>query len=993
VNRGFRIPRLGRRNALIAALGVVVVVVGSGFGLYLNSVAHPRLPQTATRNAATAPTAPPVGAKSVAQSQQAVVLTVVKTSPGDGAKDIPLNASITFAFNLTMNPATVKNFLTVQASDSGQPNVAGTLKQGKAPQQVVFTPAATFDFGTSVNVYLRTGIQSRDGTKLSNDVTFAFTTILEPKSVNFGARLVGAPVGRPLTVGFQVGQQVGAGSSVPLTIKTYKATANDLLAALVYSSKDGQYLGKPIVTTSMRLMDSAGTSLRASGARTSTVEAADSVTISEPAGIYVVLAMDGNRQAGSVWVDFSRYAILLRQDDQKVVVAGEDLVTGATTPKFDIAFYNLLNAVHPKLSGSFAGTAEFPAKFPAGLDVAIATSGGEDVVVPISVPTTGAFIGVSADLSKHPQIFLTTDRPAYKQGEVVKFGGAVRLSNDQSYTLSGGGRVEVWSWLGGATLAVATVAADGTFGGSFTVPAGAFNPDGTDGQLTVFASAFGANHGDPNLLKTSANIVTLAAHAPTSVITVKLDKVSYVASDTVVASISAVNTKGQPLAGQTVKLTVYAAQHTVQPVEMDSFLSPTTWGQPVLENVKVRLDATGHGNYSMKASAALKSVDQEISVAVTNGSGKSVAVGAGTAIVYQATNEVFLLDSRSSYQTGDAYGVVAHFVVESRSGARVADLPMAYELDRTDYQGDKSVTTVVGAGTVTTNSDGLGTIRTTYTGPPASLVLRITGKDPSGDVFEADGGLEFQPGSAGSDFGMTADKIAYNVGDTANLTVTSGTAVNGLLSFERGRVHQYRWLQLTKGDNLLAVGITPDLAPGFTVVFSYFLNGVYSSNDFTVHVNNSSRVLKVAVAADQPTYAKGQTAHLAVAITDSAGAPVAATLLADGYDARMSAYKLVDQASFAGAFLIPSPLSTNGTSSLVSIGNFGGGGCGGGENIVLGSPYAGRTAVWLTDLTTDSSGHATIDVPIVQSGSIRLVVMAGSATSSWGQAEIDLNVP
>lgn len=260
MNRGFRIPRLGRRNTLIAALGVIVVAVGSGTGLYLNSVAHPPLHQTATRSPGAAPTAPPVGAQSVAQTVQAVVLSIVKTTPGDGATDIPLNASITFAFNLAMNPATVKNFLTVQASDSGQPNVAGRLKQGKAPQQVVFTPSATFDFGTSVNVDLRTGIQSLDGTTLNNDFSFAFTTILEPASVDFGARLLSAPAGHPLTVNIQVGEPAGPGSSAPLTIKTYKATAKDLLAALVYSSKDGQYLDKPIVTTSMLLMDNAGTS-------------------------------------------------------------------------------------------------------------------------------------------------------------------------------------------------------------------------------------------------------------------------------------------------------------------------------------------------------------------------------------------------------------------------------------------------------------------------------------------------------------------------------------------------------------------------------------------------------------------------------------------------------------------------------------------------------------------------------------------------------------
>src|SRR6266508_293491 len=308
---------------------------------------------------------------------------------------------------------------------------------------------------------------------------------------------------------------------------------------------------------------------------------------------------------------------------------------------------------------------------------------------------------------------------------------------------------------------------------------------------------------------------------------------------------------------------------------------------------------------------------------------------------------------------GSRYGqsVVARFVVESRSGSRVAQLPMAYELDRTDYEGDKEITTVVSGGKVVTDANGLGTIRAAYSGAAASLVLRVLGKDASGNPFEADAGTDVDPGFTGTWLDVASDKIAYTVGDSAHLNVTSSKSVIGLLSLERGRVHQYRWLQLTKGDNTLAVDITPELAPGFAVVFSYFDAGSYSSESFPIHINNSNRLLKVVLTTDQPTYAKGQTAHVTVTVADSTGAPVAANLLADGYDARMSSYKLVDQSSIAGAFLTPTPVMTNGTSSLVGIGYMGGGCGGGGDNVVTDAPYSGHTARWAPDLTTDATGH------------------------------------
>src|SRR5438132_12646562 len=116
MNRAFR--ALGRRNGLIAVLGVVVIGAGSGVGIYLQSRAHHSLPQSATRNLNAAPTAVPVGVTTVAEPKQAVTLAVVSTKPGHGSAAIPLESGITLPFNLAVNQATVKSFASMQTTNS-----------------------------------------------------------------------------------------------------------------------------------------------------------------------------------------------------------------------------------------------------------------------------------------------------------------------------------------------------------------------------------------------------------------------------------------------------------------------------------------------------------------------------------------------------------------------------------------------------------------------------------------------------------------------------------------------------------------------------------------------------------------------------------------------------------------------------------------------------------------------------------------------------------
>jgi uncharacterized protein YfaS (alpha-2-macroglobulin family) len=415
--------------------------------------------------------------------------------------------------------------------------------------------------------------------------------------------------------------------------------------------------------------------------------------------------------------------------------------------------------------------------------------------------------------------------------------------------------------------------------------------------------------------------------------------------------------------------------------------------------VSLPLDANGHATYTFKANVAQRAADQEVTLTATYGSGVAAALGARTAIIYQAADEVFLLPSRTVYQPGDK--VIAPFVVETTAGQRAASVPVAYEIDKTDYEGSNVTTTVVASGTLTTDANGLGTVRATYSGPVGGVVVRVKGKDAAGNVFEdtkpititSDPASLFAFGSTDAlvQLSVTTDKIAYATGDTAHLLVTSPAAQDVFLSLERGRIHGSRWLSLAQGDNPLTVTISPDLAPGFTLTFSYFRNGSYFTEGLPISVNHSDRLLTLTLAPDRTSYTAGQTAHVTITVTDSTGAPVAAKLLVDGYDATMSAYKLVDKDSIAGAFLSRAARGTNGSSSLAGIGNWGGrcGAGGGGLQPPVTNP--GNLVLWLTNVTTGTDGKATIDLPIAQ-GSVRLVVFAATSTTSLGQGQMDLSV-
>jgi len=864
--------------------------------------------------------------------------------------------------------------------------MTGTFKQGDTTQDVVFTPDAAFPTGGAVNVVLLRGLTSRDGYVLRDDFGFTFATQVASNDVMFQSGYLFGSLFSSNSGSIDVSIQTGENVPSDVTLQTYRATSADLLKDFVYFAS-GQDSATFIGTSSMKLVDTK-----------TTFSDNTPIKVAQPDGIYLLLVSNADGQYGSAWVDFSKYGVVLRQDDQKIVVAGEDLTTGDTTTKFDITFYRLLNKVVKTISGSFTGTGEFPAAYPARLDLAVASAGGEDVIIPIEVSGANSDIKVMGSLSHQAQIFVTTDRAAYRKGEAVKFAGVVRFDNDQAYTIPPAMKVAVWALdITGTRLITKTVSVSstGTFASGFFMPAAAFNKDGTDAQITVYAAASPPTNG--NYSNFGTGIVALGTHTPAAKLTVSFDKPSYVARDTIVASITGTDNLGKPLAGKAVKLSLYSTQQTVAPGEMPNFPTPSSWGVVVKNNVILQLDTTGHATYSFPANAAKKVADQKVTLFVVYGSGATVALTATSTIVRQAADEVFLLPSRSFYRQGETLN--ASFVVETAAGERVPSAAMSYEVDTTDYTNNKETTTVVSSGTLTTDENGIGIINGKSLA--GGDVLKVKGKDVSGNVFQdvktlgvydtSSAYLSFDGTDQLVQLSVTTDKIAYKVGDTAHLVVKSPASMSVLMAVERGRIHQYKLVTLAKGDNQVALDVSADMVPGFTLVFAYFQGGAYWTEGMPIAVSDPAHFLTMTVTPDQPTYTAGQTAHVDISIKDSAGNPVAATVLVDGYDASMSSYKLVDQAPIAGTFLVPVKRATNASSSLTAIGGFGGRCGGGGNQDQPAKTTAGKLVVWLPALAIDATGHATIDVPIANK-TVRLVLIASTPSTSVGQVEMDLAV-
>tara|TARA_R110000868_G_scaffold411724_2_gene708095 strand:- start:2941 stop:8511 length:5571 start_codon:yes stop_codon:yes gene_type:complete len=84
---------------------------------------------------------------------------------------------------------------------------------------------------------------------------------------------------------------------------------------------------------------------------------------------------------------------------------------------------------------------------------------------------------------------------------------------------------------------------------------------------------------------------------------------------------------------------------------------------------------------------------------------------------------------------------------------------------------------------------------------------------------------------------FSADKEHYNVGETAKITFASGSEGRALVSIENGtEVLDYKWVKTQKGETLIDIPITKDMAPNVFVNISLLQPHAISKNDLPIRL-------------------------------------------------------------------------------------------------------------------------------------------------------------
>jgi len=957
--------RLGKAARPVSIIFIVVILGLIGFGLWhyshKNSQAN----------------------KSVARfSAKTVAFKVVSTTPAKNQLNVIPTTAISIQFSQPVNPQKLQGNLFIT------PNVAGKFSAGKTSSQVVFTPNVPFPQGTKVQVMLNGTYQSNQGAKLGASLVYGFTTALPQDGVIFQDSSGLYTTVSSLTTGKQEAYSLVFGSSVApgVSVTLYKSDMNHLLTSLIYknSATDGSsypaFLNQAIATGSMQLVTAQ-----------KNLNNGDSFNVTQNSGIYLAIATDSDgNQLGHVWMDYSDFGVLARQDDQKIVLDAQSLSSNSDVPA-TVQIYNLQNKINQLNETNISGLTTVTVPYSPSADVVVASDGTSQALVPLSILESQGDIRVDQDLNGALSVFGVTDRPTYSTNDTVKYAGFVRTNQDALYGPAGSAPLHLYvaSYRGGTPLASFTVQPDGNgmFNGSFTTDASWLNSDGSD-QFQIFAASPDGN--SQNDVVVTGFTVTSQANGNNNV-TVSFDKSSYLPTDTIKATVTATDSNGNPVTSGSVDVHTFSEDY----YENDPTANLANFNNTGIELANspttVQLNSSGQGTVTLNVGdLPADETSQLVTVQANLHGATSGTAGGASAIVHQGDGILSFGIGRGIVTTKSK--ITGRIYATHLDGTPMANATVNYALV------DSGSSDTLTSGTTTTDSNGYSEMSTNVPSSVqdnSSLQLNAWINDSQNNKIQATNYYYIQDssntydtsGAALEDLDVSGSSSQVSVGQKINLVINSPAALNAMVTMDRGRIYNQQMLALNQGNNNFSFTVTSSLAPSFTLTFNYFENGVYHSEGVQFTVSNSAKQasLKLTPSSGQTVTANSSTS-VQVSAKGSSGNPLTTNLIATVVS--NNAYNLYNQpVPDMFTSLYPTlPIMTSSSSSLASIGSGGGGRCGGGGGGLNGfTNPLGTTLLWQPVVATNSSGVATITFTLPK-GKWRVSVYSMDSNTVVGSA-------
>lgn len=887
------------------------------------------------------------------------------------------------------------------------PETKGTLKREKDGLVYKFVPQDGFDSNTYYSVMISAGLISENRKTLLDTYTGNFNVKPLDETIVFMKDGINGKV-LPFASNKSAKVKINKpDSSEEFTVSFYNSTPAQLLNYLLYkkdSSDQMKFASKSIAHDKSQLIRTMKV------VKTETEE-----DLGSKPGIYYLEARDKKGElAGSTFVLINSKGVVLRQDDQKVVLAGFDAVTGQKiNDNIEATLYNLEESPRQIGATTFNGIQTgYNLPFSQRLDVVMATLGGETILIPVKLPLSMADINVYSDLDQENQIFLYTERPIYKPGDTVFYRGIIRQDSDALYKLPAAGRT-VYVWLPTRSDPVemtATTNQNGTFSGNFVVPKDFEGSYGLQASLEP----------DPEKrqsYRTYASFDVMKYTKPEFELVVEGSNQEYLRNEKPKFTISGKYFNGKPMSGQEVEYTPYTMDYyEIEKAVYNKNFTITQqggmcgggnpydyYGTELQKPQKIKLDSNGKA--VIEVPVDLKPPFSQTVTVVAQKKDKSgnEIISAAKAIRHAANFNIFYIPAANNYKVGEE--LVAPFYAEELSGKKVSDKEFTYRLAKISYDSDVEKNVVSGKTTTDGSGKGIVKFKIPDTVPVDSYYLIVEAQDSSGNVSQARKYISLQKQDATEDvywstrgvdqtyLNISSSQNAFVVGDTVVFSVHSPKELDVLLTQERGRVYQPQIIHLNKGSNTISLPITTDLSPSITSVFSFFADGQYYTEGLTLNVPAMHKLLQMSITPDKQQYKPGETALLKITTRDSNGNPVPTNFSVGVVDKAIYALRKNATPAIHSAFYFFRPRRTNASSSLTLVGSYGPDGRGGGGGGGLSFNKLVDTLYWDPNASTDASGEVTVAVPLGNTETIwKAQILGGTNASDFGQADTEFLV-
>ncbi|MDP2671760.1 MAG: Ig-like domain-containing protein [bacterium] len=977
-----------RKLSLAIGLGVFLILFST------TALAYLKLNQPKTLK---------VGSKSVVNE-----FLLLQTDPINDAVGVAVNKKISFVFNQEVRLHDFEHNFSIS------PEVEGTFSLSASEKQVTFIPQETLLDTTSYSITISDQLRSKAGQALISTYYLVFSTDLSSNEVFFSEKdedLVTKLLSFSSTRGSTLTVRVGKGFS-DVNLNLYKADLDTLLNSFVYRAKK-DIGGTNYLDYANKLVNSEKLEKLSSKEK---VKDKENYFVKEEKGIYFLEAVnDGGDRVGQIWLVSNSKGLIFRQDDQKILLAGQDLDGNVLTQPIEVDFYSMLDKPTIINSAEVTDQKEISFIYPKKVDLVVGKTQGEVLIVPVAILLSQADIRVRSNLSENNEIFLYTDRPIYKKGDKIRYRGLVRKDNDAIYKMPGSQtvRVSVKSYDSKTESEKVVFQKDQTTNSGGIFSGELIAAEGT-GPLT--AEVLGETK--ENYSEASVYYEVLDYKKPNFDLTVELDKGEYLLKDKIQATIRGKYNNGTPLAKTKVNYGYVTSSYfeTDKAVYNQNF-NLNSWGGMCgggfqedqyfdsinQDSPEVTLDAKGTATVTVNTNEFKTNSSQNVTVvAIKTDENKNRIFGAGKGIVHQGNANLFIRPIKWAYLKGE--NLVASFYSETREGVKQGNKTFNYTISSVSYDNKtyESVEKVEISGSTKTDNNGIGIIKQKLEVQEknSSYILRVKGTDGSGNYIDDSKSLYISDEPRGFTFfsdqnltklSVTAEKNSYLVGDTANLQIEVPEDIKALVTTERGRIYSSEWKEIKKGKSIFPLEINEELSPSFSLVFTFFKDGKYYSEGLSLNVPAMHKLVKVEIKTDKDQYKPSEKAKLTITTKDNSGNPIAAKISLSLVDKSIYILRKSALPAIHSSFYYFRGRSTNASSSLIKIGDYGGGGGGGGGGITADKLV--DTLYWNPNLETNSSGTLTLVVPLsTYETTWKAAVYASTNTTQVGQNDLDFTV-